>query len=198
MVIKRKSAIYSVIALMLCVAVYLNWSYQRGGEEGEAMQTSQTDDNKILGESQLVDKTESGEEPLEGASGEEEQPEGETTAASDYFSQARLSRQQARDEAVSILTKTAESETATQEARTAASTGIQVMADNAVVESRIENLVIAKGYADCVAFINDNGVNVIVSKTENGLTDTDVARIRDIVISEANVTADAIKIIETE
>ena len=85
-----------------------------------------------------------------------------------------------------------------QEARTAASTGIQVMADNAVVESRIENLVIAKGYADCVAFINDNGVNVIVSKTENGLTDTDVARIRDIVISEANVTADAIKIIETE
>ena len=70
MVIKRKSAIYSVIALMLCVAVYLNWSYQRGGEEGEAMQTSQTDDNKILGESQLVDKTESGEEPLETASGE--------------------------------------------------------------------------------------------------------------------------------
>ena len=37
-----------------------------------------------------------------------------------------------------------------------------------------------------------------MSKTENGLTDTDVARIRDIVISEANVTADAIKIIETE
>ena len=121
-----------------------------------------------------------------------------TAKAGEYFSQARLSRQQARDEAVSILTKTAESETATQEARTAASTGIQVMADNAVVESRIENLVIAKGYADCVAFINDNGVNVIVSKTENGLTDTDVARIRDIVISEANVTADAIKIIETE
>ena len=103
MVIKRKSAIYSVIALMLCVAVYLNWSYQRGGEGGETMQTSQTDDNKILGESQLVDKTESGEEPLETASGEKEQPEGETTAASDYFSQARLSRQQARDEAVRIL-----------------------------------------------------------------------------------------------
>lgn len=34
MVIKRKSAIYSVIALMLCVAVYLNWSYQRAEKEG--------------------------------------------------------------------------------------------------------------------------------------------------------------------
>ena len=44
----------------------------------------------------------------------------------------------------------------------------------------------------------DNGVNVIVSKTENGLTDSDVAKIRDIVISEASVTADAIKIMENE
>ena len=99
---------------------------------------------------------------------------------------------------MNILTKTAESETATEEARTAASTGIQVMAGNAVVESRIENLVIAKGYEDCVTFVNDGGVNVIVSKTETGLTDADVARIRDIVISEAGVTADAIKIMETQ
>ena len=182
---KKQGAIYSVVALMLCVAVYLNWYYAKtGGDYGNA--TDYQADGKVLGESILVDKVD-GEAQNQGSA-----------KAGEYFSQARLSRQQARDEAVSILTKTAESETATQEARTAASTGIQVMADNAVVESRIENLVIAKGYADCVAFINDNGVNVIVSKTENGLTDTDVARIRDIVISEANVTADAIKIIETE
>ncbi len=178
---KKRGAIYSVVALMLCVAVYLNWYYAKtGGDYGNA--TDYQADGKVLGESILVDKVD-GEAQNQGSA-----------KAGEYFSQARLSRQQARDEAVSILTKTAESE----EARTAASTGIQVMADNAVVESRIENLVIAKGYADCVAFINDNGVNVIVSKTENGLTDTDVARIRDIVISEANVTADAIKIIETE
>ena len=176
---KKRGAIYSVVALMLCVAVYLNWYYAKtGGDYGNA--TDYQADGKVLGESILVDKVD-GEAQNQGSA-----------KAGEYFSQARLSRQQARDEAVSILTKTAESETATQEARTAASTGIQVMADNAVVESRIENLVIAKGY------INDNGVNVIVSKTENGLTDTDVARIRDIVISEANVTADAIKIIETE
>ena len=112
MVIKRKSAIYSVIALMLCVAVYLNWSYQRGGEDGAAKQTTPPDDHNTRGERQLVDKTESGEEPLEGASEEKKQPEGETTAASDYFSQARLSRQQARDEAVSIFKQTSENPSA--------------------------------------------------------------------------------------
>ena len=49
-----------------------------------------------------------------------------------------------------------------------------------------------------MAFVNDSGVNVIVAKTETGLQDTDVARIRDIVISEANVAAEAIRIIEAE
>ncbi len=176
---KKRGAIYSVVALMLCLAVYLNWYYT---DTGEAQQQA---DGKVLGESILVDN-------MEPESGTENQ------AAGEYFSQARLSRQQARDEAVNILTTTVTSETATEEARTAASTGIQVMADNAVVESRIESLVIAKGYADCVTFVNDNGINVIVAKTEQGLTDTDVAKIRDIVISEASVTADAIKIIETE
>lgn len=183
---KKRGAIYSVVALMLCLAVYLNWYYTKTDEDyGSA--TDYQADGKVLGESILVDSLEE-----EGTQGLQAQTGGE------YFSQARLSRQQARDEAVNILTKTAESETATEEARTAASTGIQVMAGNAVVESRIENLVIAKGYADCVTFVNDGGVNVIVSKTETGLSETDVARIRDIVISEAGVTADAIKIMETE
>ncbi len=178
---KKRGAIYSVVALMLCLAVYLNWYYTDASTDG----TNQQADGKVLGESILVDNV-AGETESQGA------------ATGEYFSQARLSRQQARDEAVNILTATVESETATEEARTAASTGIQVMAGNAVVESRIENLIIAKGYKDCVTFVNENGINVIVSKTEQGLTESDVAKIRDIVISEASVTADAIKIIETE
>ncbi len=182
---KKRGAIYSVVALMLCVAVYLNWYYTKTGEDLTGATDYQAD-GKVLGESILVNNGTDQSGPQTSSSGAE------------YFSQARLSRQQARDEAVGILTQTAESETATEEARTAASTNIQLMASNAVTESRIENLVIAKGYQDCVAFINDNGVNVIVSKLEAGLTDADVAKIRDIVISEASVAAGAIQIMETE
>lgn len=182
---KKRGAIYSVVALMLCVAVYLNWYYTKTGEDYGTADDSQAD-GKVLGESILVDGQAGEALAAEPASGEE------------YFSQARLSRQQARDEAVGLLTRTAESETATEEARTAASTDIQVMANNAVAEARIESLVIAKGYADCVAFVNDNGINVIVAKTEQGLTDGDVARIRDIVLSETQASAERIKIIEKE
>lgn len=185
---KKRGAIYSVVALMLCVAVYLNWYYSKG--EGLAEEEQQAG-GKVLGESILVD----------GVTGTgEELPAAETGARQGeaYFAQARLSRQQARDEAVNILTQTAENEGAAEEARTAASTSIQLMAGNAMVEARIESLVIAKGYQDCVAFVNDSSVNVIVAKTETGLQDTDVARIRDIVISEANVAAEAVRIIEAE
>lgn len=196
MVIKRKSAVYSVIALMLCVAVYLNWSYQR--EDGQINETGEFEDSKILGESQLVDKTEPGQAEAAGLEGNEDASlTGQTAAASDYFSQARLSRQKARDEAVSIFKQTSENQNADQQAKEKAEASISTMAENAVKEARIENLVVAKGYQDCVAFINEDGVNVIVHKTEQGLQAEDVTRIRDIVIGETEFTADAIQIIET-
>lgn len=196
MVIKRKSAIYSVIALMLCVAVYLNWSYNRGDDDFSA--ASNTDDSKILGQAQLVDGVAQTDEQGKTEDAQESSGFNDGSSEDSYFAEARLSRQKARDEAVSILNVTVENESADEDAKAAATESIQVMAQSAMKESRIENLVIAKGYDECVVFINDNGVNVIVQKPENGLQQEDIARIRDIVISETGVSAEQIKIIETE
>ena len=196
MVIKRKSAIYSVIALMLCVAVHLNWSYNRGDDDFSA--ASNTDDSKILGQAQLVDGVAQTDEQGKTEDAQESSGFNDGSSEDRYFAEARLSRQKARDEAVSILNVTVENESADEDAKAAATESIQVMAQSAMKESRIENLVIAKGYDECVVFINDNGVNVIVQKPENGLQQEDIARIRDIVISETGVSAEQIKIIETE
>ena len=65
-------------------------------------------------------------------------------------------------------------------------------------EAQIENLVTAKGYADCVAFISDGSVSVVVSATEEGLTDADVARITEIVTDETGLEASAITIIQAQ
>ena len=191
---KKRGAIYSVIALMLCVAVYLNWSYSKAEPNTVAGAGPDTEvGNKLIGQSILVDSREA-----EGAIGVlEAQESAAPVVAADYFSEARLSRQKARDEAVSILNATLESDNAEDEARTAASTGIGVLAASAQVEASIENLIKAKGYQDCVVFVSGESINVIVSKTEDGLDSTDVAKIRDIVLSEAQVSAEQIKIIET-
>ena len=193
---KKKGAIYSVIALMLCVAVYLNWSYNRGDDDFSA--ASNTDDSKILGQAQLVDGVAQTDEQGKTEDAQESSGFNDGSSEDSYFAEARLSRQKARDEAVSILNVTVENESADEDAKAAATESIQVMAQSAMKESRIEYLVIAKGYDECVVFINDNGVNVIVQKPENGLQQEDIARIRDIVISETGVSAEQIKIIETE
>ena len=77
-----------------------------------------------------------------------------------------------------------------------ANASIQTMASVTVSEAQIENLVTAKGYADCVAFIGDNSVSVVVSNNGVSLTDADVAKITEIVTDETGMEASKIKIIE--
>jgi len=72
------------------------------------------------------------------------------------------------------------------------------MAANTLSEAQIENLVIAKGYSECICFIDDTGASVVVAALENGLADADTARITEIVIEETGLPASQIKIIEAE
>ena len=174
MFLKKRSAVAAMIVLFICVAVYLNWSYTQGiGLEGAV----DADSEKILGEATLT--------------GQEENSVGD-----DYFTNARLERQKARDGAITTLKETSINEKVSQEERDKASGSIESLANGAVCESRIETLVKAKGFTDCVTLINDAGVNVIVKVPEEGLSAADASKIRDIVVSEAKVSADKIKIIE--
>ena len=70
--------------------------------------------------------------------------------------------------------------------------------DSITAESDIETLVKAKGFVDCVAFINGDAVDVTVMTTSDGLTKEEVAQIRDIVLSKCQVTAQNITIVEVK
>ena len=78
------------------------------------------------------------------------------------------------------------------------SQAIETMADTTVSEAQIENMVTAKGYADCVAFLGENSASVVVPATADGLTDADIARITEIVTGETGLSASQIHIIEAE
>ena len=79
-----------------------------------------------------------------------------------------------------------------------ANAAIQTMAGYTVTEAQIENLITAKGYTDCVAFLGEDSISVVVSAMENGMTDADAARIGEIVMEQTGFDADQIKIIEAE
>ncbi len=168
--IKKRGAIYGVIALLLCVAVYLNWSYVDTPDELLAADQTNPDSTETSG----------------------------TAEDQDYFAASRLSREQARDEAVSTLKELSESETADQTAKDEAAAQISALAEDSVAEANIESMIRAKGYEDAVVMIGDESVNVVVAPPEGGLQATDVTVIKDIVVAEAGVTAGQIKIVEAE
>ena len=189
----KRNAVVAAVVLFVCGAVYLNWSYQKGQSE-EA--------GKTLGEAELVSMQSADPllktSPAPSAAPSASPAPAATDKKSGYFDTARLNRQQARDSALSILQEAAADTNATETMKAETGEAIQTLADYTVSEAQIENLVTAKGYADCVAFISDGSVSVVVSATEEGLTDADVARITEIVTDETGLEASAITIIQAQ
>lgn len=183
----KRNAVVATVLLFVCAAVYLNWRYAGNVADKSVDAAGQQEENdgstKVLGDAALV--------------GGQVVDAGEDTAAvSSYFDTARLSRQQSRDNALSLLREAAGQENVEQAALDEANRAIQTLAGYTMLESQIENLVVAKGYADCVAFMGDSGISVVVSAAEDGLQTEDVAKITDIVLSETDYSADQIKIME--
>lgn len=203
----KRNAVVAAIALFVCAAVYLNWNYDRQSDTDagktlgqSAMVGGKTQDPLLGGDSSAATGGTAGEDA--GAAGGaqtngEVQTPGET-GGSAYFATARLNRQQARDSALSLLQDAAAREDADETVKNQLNDNIQTMADYTVTEAQIENLVVAKGYADCVAFIGEDTLSLAVSAPEGGLTEADTARIVDVVNRTAGFTADQISIIEVE
>lgn len=206
----KRNAIVVAIVVFVGAAVYLNWTYGQGKETVGAADPSPS--GRVLGEAALVsgkaDASQKDGEKSEDAQPSASPESGEDAAKTDagaqkpegtgYFSSARLNRQQARDNALSILQQAAEDAMAEQTVIDEANASIQKLAVNTLAEAQVENLVTAKGYADCVCYINDNSASVVVSATENGLTDADTARICEIVKEETGLSAAQITIIEAK
>ena len=168
----KRRAVVAAVLVLVGTSVYLNWRYTGSVADSE---------KKVLGQSALVN-------------GETTDAEA-TAAGDDYFATARLSRKQARDTAISMLQEAQVDENATEDVLNEASQTLQVLAAYTVAESQIESLVVAKGYADCVVFMGEETVSVVVSDPD-GLDAVDVARIKDIVVSETGYTPEQIKIME--
>ena len=196
----KRNAVVAAIALFVCAAVYLNWSYEQEAGKTLGESTMVGNQDPLLGEAAAdgSSDTADGEVQAEDSTGAGAEEETAGNPASSYFSTARLNRQQARDSALALLQDAVAEEGADQTLKDEASESIQTMADYTVTEAQIENLVIAKGYADCVAFIGDSALSLAVAAPAGGLTEADTAKIVDVVQQTAGFTADQIKIIAVE
>ena len=195
----KRNAVVAAIVLFVCAAVYLNWSYS---QEKSDVSAGALPTGKLLGGAALVGASSNdGENPSDTGVDVSMPPEEETQqqkSGNDYFSNARIKRQQARDSALSLLEETATNNDADQVMRDKANASIQVMADCTVAEAEIENLVTAKGFADCVAFVEEDSASVVVSPAEGTLDEAATAKIMEIVMECTNLPASQIEIIPVE
>lgn len=111
-----------------------------------------------------------------------------------YFSTVQINRQRARDEAMEVLMTIVDSAEAA-DVKSGALEGISTIAANIENEANIETLIMAKGFAECVAVIGDSGVNIVVGNG-GALMPNEIAQIKEIVCEQCGVGPQEIKIIE--
>lgn len=181
----KRNAVTAVVLMFVCAGVYLNWSYN---QQNTVELTDTLDAEKVMGENLVLSD---GGEVTE-AGGEEA-----GTVVSDYFAEVRLSRQTARDSAVETLQETI-SYAGEDEDVSEVSGELNSIVNTALAESQIESLVVAKGYEECVAYMNEDNISVAVSAPAEGLSATDVALISDIVTSQSDYTLSQIRVIEVK
>lgn len=179
MKIWKKNLIAAAVLVTVCAGIYVNWLYTEDQATADLTQTLDAD--KLLSSDMLVmgDALEQSDNTI-----------------TDYFAAVRLSRQEARDSAVSLLQEAMAYDTEAEQSQ--ANAQLEELVQMALCEAQIESLVIAKGYADCVAYIGEEGISVAVATPEGGMQQQDVAVIADIVLSQSDFELADVRIVEVQ
>ncbi len=178
----KKNLIAGAVLLTVCSGIYLNWVYS-GGENTKNLEDT-LDTEKVMSD-QLLDL---GDNSVQVGGGE--------NTITDYFAAVRLSRQEARDSAVTLLQEAMAYGDQAQIDKSNAQ--LEAIIQTALCEAQIESLIIAKGYTDCVAYMTENGISVAVATPENGMQQADIAVITDIILSQTDLEMTDIRVVEVQ
>lgn len=170
--VKKKHIAVASMMIMLSAAVYVNYLYAAGDLENFVAA------DKNYGDSILV----------EGSAKEE------ITDTASYFSEARVSRQQSRDEAVATIENLYGVAEEDSEQVSALAEKAGEIAANMELETKIESMIKAKGFDECIVYISGEYADVMVQT--DGLLPTEAAVIKEAIIQQTSVPVENISIVE--
>lgn len=177
----KKKWITLLLVGVLGLAVYLNYYLTTDPTLSAGTDPSAPEEETHLGDATFVGT---------GVS----RPEGENTSPDtrNYFDKARDNRTAAREEALSILQEVLDNASASGEEKKSASVQAAAIAENVLQESKIENLILAKGFPDSVVHIDGDCCSVVVQSAD--LQQQESLQIMEIVVSQSDVAAEKIQI----
>ena len=193
---KRQLTILTLI-LALGVAVYMNWEYAKTDSSFVLPTQTQAEEDALLANAQAEDA------PVMEALPDKNYGEAQLVSVSEnssdqYFETARLTRTKTRDEALDKLQQSLKATGLTEEEKAQLKDTLSSTISNISLESDIENLVKAKGFADCVVFIDGENVDLAVKTGPEGLSKNEVAQLRDIILGKVQTSAQNISIVEVK
>ena len=191
------------LAAALVVAVYLNWQYARTGVtlEEDAVNVAAAVETEEAVSAPIMDGLMTEAEAVSSANknyGEAQLVSVANNSGSKFFEEARLKRTKAHDEAMDAVQKALKSASLSAEEKKSYTQQLTGSLEDLNAENEIETLVRAKGFADCLCFLQSGRADLTVMTSGDALTAAQVAQIRDIVLSKSNVTAQNITILEVK
>lgn len=181
---RKKQLVLASLVLALGAAVYLSWQFS----EPQVLSTNAETESESseLGVAQLVNNA-----YVETNTGEGSDI---VNVSSSTLSQARMSRQNSRDEAMEVLNSVLETADSDSAAREDAATQASAIAKNIIDESNVENLLSAKGFTEAVAYINNGECSVVVS---GQMSESDSIIVQEVVMEQTGLSVDKIKIVSS-
>ena len=177
---RRFKAAVALTIVVLAVGVAANW-YWENSDISDSIQpvlSAVEEKTKTIGEATYVDATT------------------EATTQNEYFSTARVERQQARDEALENLQSVADG--ATGSVKENAEANIEKISSYITIENKIETLVKAKGINNCLAVVSDDGQGVQIIVDSQDLDDQTILQIKEIAIDQLGCSYENVTIIQSK
>ncbi|MDD2361915.1 MAG: SpoIIIAH-like family protein [Oscillospiraceae bacterium] len=182
-ILGKKQVMLAVLVVALGVAVYLNYYFTVDNKLATDTSTSSSGN---FGDAHFVDNPSTATKPDESKGKEVIDP-------SDYFVQARLNRETARQEALDVIRDMINDVKASQKTQELALEKAAALSASIEQESKIENLIKAKGFKECIAYIEDDKCNVVVRSED--LKASQALQITDIVSAQSKVVAQNVNIV---
>lgn len=111
---------------------------------------------------------------------------------SDYFAASRADRESSRSETVMYYETIIGSEATSAEAKASAEAELAALVSGMDTEQRLETLIKALGFNECLVTVGKENVNVIIKS--DALTDQEVAQVLEVVSSETGKTVENVRI----
>lgn len=115
-----------------------------------------------------------------------------TVTYADYFASSHADRAASRTETVMYYEAIIKNEASSAEAKANAETELAALVSSMETEQRLESLIKALGYSDCLVTVGAENVNIILKSA--ALTDQQVAQVLDVILSETDKTASNVRI----